>query len=143
MATFNRLDAYKETHIKTASGGKLILMIYDEAVRQLNIALEALENDNYKLDDVNNSIIKTQDLITELIVSLDFDKGGEIASSLFSLYMFFNQQLMEANITKDVELLKKVRIYLTDLRSAWIEVVGKAGIDSRHDGRTGGIDIAG
>ncbi len=143
MGTFNRLDAYKETHIKTASGGKLILMIYDEAIRQLDIALEALENNSYKMDNVSNSIIKTQDLITELIVSLDFEKGGEIASSLFSLYMFFNQQLMEANINKDADILKKIRTYLTDLRSAWIEVVGKAGIDNGNSGRTGGVNIAG
>ncbi len=143
MATFNRLSAYKETRIKTASGGKLILMIYDEAIRQLNIAQEDLENDSYKLDNVSNSIIKAQDLITELIVSLDFDKGGEIASSLFSLYMFFNQQLMDANFNKDIELLKKVRTYLTDLRSAWTEVVGKAGVSTGLGGRTGGINIAG
>ncbi len=143
MGTFNRLDAYKETHIKTASGGKLILMIYDEAIRQLDIAMESLENNSYKMDNVSNSIIKTQDLITELIVSLDFEKGGEIASSLFSLYMFFNQQLMDANINKDVDILKKIRIYLTDLRTAWTEVVGKAGIENGRDGRSGGINIAG
>ena len=143
MGTFNRLDAYKETHIKTASGGKLILMIYDEAIRQLDIAMESLENNSYKMDNVSNSIIKTQDLITELIVSLDFEKGGEIASSLFSLYMFFNQQLMDANINKDVDLLKKIRVYLTDLRTSWTEVVGKAGIENGHAGRSGGINIAG
>ena len=143
MGTFNRLDAYKETHIKTASGGKLILMIYDEAIRQLDIAMEALENSRYKMDNVSNSIIKTQDLITELIVSLDFEKGGEIASSLFSLYMFFNQQLMDANINKDVDILKKIRIYLTDLRTAWTEVVGKVGTSNEHDGRSGGVNIAG
>ncbi len=143
MGTFNRLNAYKETHIKTASGGKLILMIYDEAVRQLDIAMEALENGSYKMDSVNNSIIKTQDLITELIVSLDFEKGGEIASSLFSLYMFFNQQLMEANIKKDPELLKKVRVYLTDLRGAWTEVVAKAGSENGLNERSGGVNIAG
>lgn len=143
MGTFNRLNAYKETHIKTASGGKLILMIYDEAVRQLDIAMEALENESYKMDSVNNSIIKAQDLITELIVSLDFEKGGEIASSLFSLYMFFNQQLMEANIKKDPELLKKVRVYLTDLRGAWTEVVAKAGSENGLNGSSGGVNIAG
>ena len=143
MSTFNRLDAYKETHIKTASGGKLIIMIYDEAVRQLDLALEALKNDNYKLDDVSNSIIKTQDLVTELIVSLDFEKGGDIASSLFSLYMFFNQQLMDANINKDVDVLTKIRDYLIDLRSAWNQVVGKAGVVNGQDERIGGINIAG
>jgi flagellar secretion chaperone FliS len=143
VSTFNRLDAYKETHIKTASGGKLILMIYNEAVRQLDIALESLEGKGKKLDNVSNSIIKTQDLITELIVSLDFDKGGEIASSLFSLYMYFNQQLMEANMSKDVEILKKVKIYLIDLRTAWTQAVAKSGAGSSHDGRSGGVNIAG
>ncbi|MCK5153207.1 MAG: flagellar export chaperone FliS [Spirochaetales bacterium] len=143
MSTFNRLDAYKETHIKTASGGKLILMIYNEAVRQLDIALEAIENKSNKLDSVSNSIIKTQDLITELIVSLDFEKGGEIANSLFSLYMFFNKQLMEANMSKDVKILKNVRTYMVDLKSAWTQAVAAAGIENNYDGRSGGINIAG
>ncbi len=141
MSTFNRLDAYKETHIKTASGGKLILMIYNESVRQLNIALESIENN--KLENASNSIIKTQDLITELIVSLDFEKGGEIANSLFSLYMFFNKQLMEANINKDVDIIKNIKTYLVDLKSAWTQAVAAAGMANSHDGRSGGINIAG
>ncbi len=143
MSTFNRLDAYKETHIKTASGGKLILMIYNEAVRQLDIALEAIENKNNKLESASNSIIKTQDLITELIVSLDFEKGGEIANSLFSLYMFFNKQLMEANMNKDVKILKNIKTYLMDLKSAWTQAVAAAGMENSHNGRSGGINIAG
>ncbi len=143
MSTFNRLDAYKETHIKTASGGKLILMIYNEAVRQLDIALEAIENKSNKFESASNSIIKTQDLITELIVSLDFEKGGEIANSLFSLYMFFNKQLMEANMNKDVTILKNIKTYLIDLKSAWTQAVAAAGMENSHDGRSGGINIAG
>ena len=143
MSTFNRLDAYKETHIKTASGGKLILMIYNEAVRQLDFALESIMDKNNKLEDASNSIIKTQDLITELIVSLDFEKGGEIASSLFSLYMYFNKQLMEANMNKDVDILKNIKTYLIDLKSAWTQVVASAGVDSGYDGRSGGVNIAG
>ena len=142
MSTFNRLDAYKETHIKTASGGKLILMIYNEAVRQLDIALEVIEKDGNNLESASNSIIKTQDLITELIVSLDFEKGGEIANSLFSLYMFFNKQLMEANMNKDVVILKNIRTYLVDLKSAWTQAVAASGMES-NSGRSGGINIAG
>lgn len=141
MSTFNRLDAYKETHIKTASGGKLILMIYNEAVRQLDFALESIEDS--ELENASNSIIKSQDLITELIVSLDFEKGGEIANSLFSLYMFFNKQLMEANINKDVEIIKNIKTYLVDLKSAWTQAVTAAGKVNSQDGRSGGINIAG
>ena len=142
VSTFNRLDAYKETHIKTASSGKLILMIYNEAVRQLDIALEAIENKSNKLESASNSIIKTQDLITELIVSLDFEKGGEIANSLFSLYMFFNKQLMEANMNKDTVILKNIRTYLIDLKSAWTQAVAAAGME-KNIGSPGGINIAG
>ena len=143
MSTFNRLDAYKETHIKTASGGKLILMIYNEAVRQLEIALESIENKSNKLESASNSIIKTQDLITELIVSLDFERGGEIANSLFSLYMFFNKQLMEANLNKDVVIIKNIKTYLVDLKSAWTQAVTAAGTNNSYDGRSGGVNIAG
>jgi flagellar protein FliS len=141
VGTFNRLDAYKETHIKTASGGKLILMIYNEAVRQLDLALESIENK--KLENASSSIIKTQDLITELIVSLDFEKGGEIANSLFSLYMFFNKQLMEANMTKDVNILKNIKIYLVDLKNAWTQAVAASGMDNGSNGRSAGVNIAG
>lgn len=143
MSTFNRLDAYKETNIKTASGGKLILMIYNEAVRQLDIALDSIENKSSNLESASNSIIKAQDLITELIVSLDFEKGGEIANALFSLYMFFNKQLMEANMNKDVKIIRNIRLYLIDLKSAWTQAVAVAGMENNYDGRSGGINIAG
>ena len=140
MSTINRLNAYKETHIKTASGGKLIVMIYDEAVRQLGLAIEYLETGSPKLDSVSNAIIKTQDLITELMVSLDFEKGGEIASNLFSLYMFFNRQLMEANVKKDAEILKRVHSFVADLRDAWHQAIGKTSVKGQI---SGGVNIAG
>ncbi len=140
MSTINRLNAYKETHIKTASGGKLIILIYDEAVRQLDYAIEILESGTPRLDSVSNAIIKTQDLITELMVSLDFEKGGEIAGNLFSLYMFFNKQLMEANVKKDAGILKRIHTYVSDLRDAWHQVVTKTPVKGKA---SGGINIAG
>ncbi len=140
MSTVNRLNAYKETHIKTASGGRLIIMIYDEAVRQLDYAIEALEGKPQKFDLASNAIIKTQDLITELMVSLDFEKGGEIAQNLFSLYMFFNRQLMDANVKKDVAMLKSVLGFVSDLRDAWHQAINKTSVKGQT---SGGINIAG
>ena len=37
----NPLNAYRETKIKTASQGRLIVMLYDEAIKQLDIAIGA------------------------------------------------------------------------------------------------------
>jgi len=140
VSTVNRLNAYKETHIKTASGGRLIIMIYDEAVRQLDYAMEVLGSSNPRFDLASNAIIKTQDLITELMVSLDFEKGGDIAQNLFSLYMFFNKQLMEANVKKDVDILKNVRRLVSDLRDAWHQAINKTQVKGQS---SGGINIAG
>jgi len=118
----NPLKAYKETNIRTASQGKLIVMLYEEAIRQLDLAIQELENKTRKLDIVHNSIVKAQDIVTELMVSLDFEKGGEIAKNLLGLYLFFNRQLMEANVRKDSAMLRDVRKLLQELKDAWAQI---------------------
>jgi flagellar protein FliS len=116
------LKAYKETNIRTASQGKLIVMLYEEAIRQLDLAIQELENKTRKLDIVHNAIVKAQDIVTELMVSLDFEKGGEIAKNLLGLYLFFNRQLLEANVRKDPAMLKDVRKLLQELKDAWAQI---------------------
>jgi len=140
LAKINPLNAYKETKIRTASQGQLIIMIYDETIRQIDLAVEALGTGNRRLDAVHNAIVKAQDLITELTVSLDFDRGGEIARGLFSLYMFFRQHLTEANIKKSPEMLGNVRSMLGELREAWVQI-SKTGIEV--DAARSGVNIAG
>ena len=140
MSNLNPLNAYRETNIKTASQGKLIIMLYDEAIKHLKSSVQMIENQEQKMDNINNSIIRAQEMITELMVSLDFEKGGEIAQTLFSLYMFFNRQLMEANLKKDPEPLKQVAEMMGELRDAWIQVVQK---ERGGTERRGGVNIAG
>jgi flagellar protein FliS len=136
----NKLNAYRETHIKTASQGQIIIMLYDEAIRQLDKAVELLKEGTKRYDQVNNAVIRAQDMVTELMVSLDFDKGGDIAQGLFSLYMFFNQHMMEANLKKDAQMLRTVRGHLNELRGAWNQIVNKPGTGRQS---SGGINVAG
>ena len=139
MNKANPLNAYRETKIKTASQGKLIVMLYDEAIRQLSIASEALQKGKQNFDQANNAILKAQDIVTELIVSLDFERGGEIARGLFSLYSFFNQQLVQANLKKDVNSIYIIKDLLVELRAAW------ASIENLSSGAkpVAGVNIAG
>lgn len=138
----NPVKAYKETQIKTASQGKLIIMLYDEALRQIDTAATELASNTPSLDAVSNALVKAQDLVTELIVSLDFERGGEIARGLFSLYLFFNKQLIDANIRKDAEPLKEVHRMLTELRAAWVEIAGRVGT-GEIEKPIRGVNIAG
>ena len=137
----NPVDAYKQTRVRTASQGRVIVMLYDEAIRQLDIAVRALEQGVQSYDKVNTAVSKAQQIITELMVSLDFDKGGAFAQSMLNLYMFFNRQLSDANLNKKPEPCQKVRSFLAELREAWDE----AEKNTSYDGSAGpsGVNVAG
>lgn len=111
---------YKEVEIETASGLKLVVMLYAGAIRFLNMAKEGIEQ--RKLDIANNNIIKAQDIVSELMTSLNFD-AGEIANNLYSLYIYINRRLLEANIEKNTEILNEVIRLLVTLKDAWEEIL--------------------
>jgi flagellar protein FliS len=125
----NPLTAYRETRVKTASPGQLIVMLYDEAIKQSDTAMALLGPESKPrpedIERINASLGKVQDVITELMASLDFDAGGEIAKDLFALYVWFGREILEANIHKDGGRVKAVRAMLADLREAWAEAASK------------------
>lgn len=120
MLNKNPYNQYKTTQITTANQGKLIVMLYDGAIKFLTIALDNIEPKKY--DIVNNNIIKAQDIITELLLSLNMDEGGEISRNLFSLYMYFKKQLLEANIKKDPVIITHTIKLLKEMREAWDQI---------------------
>jgi flagellar protein FliS len=143
---YNALSVYKETRIRTASQGQLIVMLYDEAVKQLDKALELLglnnsgKRDPSRIEVIGKAIIKARDIITELMVSLDFDQGGEIAQNLFALYTWFNKELMEAHMSVDMARITVVRNMVNELRGAWVETSAKTSAEGRP---VEGVNIAG
>ena len=132
---------YRETQIKTASKGKLVVILYDGLLRFLDLALENMPRK--KFDVVNNNILKAQDIITELIMSLNME-AGDISQKLFSIYTFFNKMLIEGNMKKDPKPILFVRKMVAELRDAWNQIANKGGTPDIEDmKKEGGIDIAG
>ena len=148
MAYNNALSTYKETRIKTAGQGQLLMMLYDEAVKQLDRALELLELNNSgkkdpgRIELIGKAINKTQDIVTELMVSLNFDQGGDIAKNLFALYTWFNRELMDASIKQDAARIITVRSMLNELRTAWHEIAAKNAVET-PDREVVGVNLAG
>ena len=124
-------------------------MLYDEAIKHLDRGLELMipEREGKKnpgnIEKISKSILKAQEIITELTVSLDFEKGGEIAKNLFSLYTWFNKELLEANIVHDTRRITSVRNQVSELRSAWAEIAAKSGLEETSSQVVTGINIAG
>ena len=116
-------NAYRDTNVKTASQGRLIVLLYEGAVKQLTLA-NSMFDKNGKLpvrsiEAFGKAILKAQEIITELQVSLDMEKGGEIAKNLMSLYIFFNKELTETNISKDQKRLEPIMKMISDLCESW------------------------
>jgi flagellar protein FliS len=148
LAYNNALSSYKETRIKTASQGQLVIILYDEAVKQLNRALDLLELNNSvkkepaRIEQISKAVMKTEEIITELMVSLDFEQGGEISKNLFALYTWFNRELLEANIAQDIKRMMTVRDMLVNLRGTWNEIISKANVETGNREAVG-LNIAG
>jgi flagellar secretion chaperone FliS len=138
----NPFDQYKKTQIATANQGKLIVMLYDGAIKFLNIAIENMNPKTY--DVVNTNIIKAQDIITELLLSLNMKEGGEISQNLFNLYMYFKKALLDANIKKDAELIRNVLKLVKELRDAWDKIsANESASDKANVGAKGNFSIEG
>ncbi|HHX01626.1 MAG TPA: flagellar export chaperone FliS [Firmicutes bacterium] len=114
------LQTYKQVQVSTASAGELILMLFDGAIRFANQALSCMEQSD--LAGANDKLLKAQDIVYELIVALNLEVG-EIARNLYRLYMFINQLLIQANVSKDPKLVQQAVGMLTELRTMWHEVV--------------------
>ncbi|MBU1076961.1 MAG: flagellar export chaperone FliS [Spirochaetes bacterium] len=117
----NPYDKYKETQIKTANQGKLIVMLYDGAIKFLNQAKEFI--DKNEIEEAHNKIVRSQDIIMELLLSLNMS-AGEIAHKLYNLYLYMNKRLMESNINKDKKPIDEVLTMLLDLKDVWTQISG-------------------
>jgi flagellar secretion chaperone FliS len=112
---------YRQATVETASPGKLVVMLYDGAIRFLGEALEHLEKRKPK--ETHEAIIRTENILCELMTALDMERGGKIAENLLALYEFMHLRLVEANIHKDASRINDVLALLQDLRDAWAQAV--------------------
>ena len=124
MSTFNNYqNAYKKASVNTLDQNKLIIMLYDGAIKNSNFAVQYMESG--EIEKVHDSLIKTKNIVTELLATLNMDQGGEIAKNLKSLYSYMFSQLVEANMEKKSEPVLTVIDLLKELRGAWVQIKEK------------------
>ena len=127
MSDINQRDSkkYKVSQIETADSGKLIVILYEEAIRSINVAMDKMHYKTYDL--VNSNLIKAIDIVSELRNSLDMKAGGEIAERLDAIYEYLLRELKKANIEKNAKPLEHVKKILVDLLASWKTVVSTSG----------------
>ena len=114
-------NEYRHNEVATSSQGKLIIMMYEGALKCTTMALEGIDSKDLVKKGIY--INKTHDIINELSCALDMKKGGDVARKLESLYQFILHQLTLANVKSDPKALKSIVKVLTPLMGAWKELL--------------------
>ncbi len=120
LAANNGYEKYKKVDVSTASQNRLIVMLYDGAIKFLETSCAAIDKKHGE-EEAHNNILKAQEIIYELLSSLNYE-AGDIANRLASIYTYMNQKLTEGNISKTKPPLLEVIRYLKELKTAWESV---------------------
>ena len=112
---------YKTSAIQSASREKILLMLYEGAIRFTKMAIIACEKKDIAERGIN--IGRAFDIIMELNNTLDHKIGGPIAANLEQLYMFMTDQLTKANVSGDPEPLRSVVKVLETLYDGWVKAI--------------------
>ena len=131
---------YRQVQIKTANKGNLILLLYRGAIKFMKKAIEQLESKD--LEGKGNSLMRAQDIVLELMYSLDDKMLGErnpLAVNLQSLYLYAYRRLVYANVHMDVEPIEEVIALLQNLQDAWEKVVANEGDGANDAPPDGGV----
>lgn len=121
----NPWKSYQQVATQTAPPGQLVLMLYEGCIRFLNCALSGFEIDDpaQMNQTISNNIIRAQDIIFELNVTLNIEAGGELAMTLRRLYDYMDRRLMQANLRKDDGIIREIVGRVAVLRDAWSQML--------------------
>ena len=117
--TYQALNKYKQNTVTTATPEELTLMLYDGAIKFMNIGKYSIENKD--IERRHTSLIRAQDIINELNHSLNMDYA--ISEELRELYDFVSSRLVDANIGKDIVAIEDALGIVHEMRDTWKEVM--------------------
>ncbi len=121
----NGHDAYLESRVLSADPIELVNMLYQggmQAVREARLHLA-----EGRIAERSREITKACQIVIELAVSLDHERGGEISRRLALLYDYMHRRLLEANMRQSDEPLADVLGLLSTLAEGWEGIRTPAG----------------
>ena len=114
------LSTRATSSVHDASPHKLIALLFDACLERLAVTKGAMERKELK--QKAESLKKAIDIIVRLQASLDFERGGQVATRLDDLYTFCTNRLALANVTNDSEMINEVYRVIAELKQGWSEI---------------------
>lgn len=117
--SMNPYQQYKNNEVMTVNPAKLTLMLYDGAIKFINLGIEGVENKD--IEKKSNYLLRAQEIITELQSTLD--GRVPIAKEFDRLYTYIKELLVQGNIKCDIEKLEEARYLVREFRDMWNQVM--------------------
>jgi len=117
LSDYNPYQAYVEGSVSSQHPMRLVVALYDGALEATRNAGRCLESGD--IWGRSKAVNKALALLTELLVSLDYEKGGEISLSLKRLYGYMQTRLIEAHARQTAEPFREVEKLLGTLIEGW------------------------
>ncbi|UPA18026.1 flagellar export chaperone FliS [Borrelia sp. MN22-0132] len=119
-------EIYKKTQINTSSPISILVMLYEKAIQDLELAKEFYKSkDLTSTAKADEKVYHAQDIIIELMSTLNFEDGGDISNNLFSIYSFLNKTLENVTLEKNRDNIQEVLKHLKNLHTAWKALLKK------------------
>lgn len=126
MYSKNPYEQYKSNSITTAGPGEMVVLLFEGCWKFLKKAKEAIiEKD---ISGANENLIKAQNILTELMSTLDFKY--QISKDLFDIYEFMYNELVQINIHKDAERLEPIIKLVYEYYETWKQAAKQARIEN-------------
>ena len=124
----NPYAQYQNSRILTASPAELTLMLYEGAIKFGNMAIMGMKQKDIEKAHVN--LKKVQRIVAEFRATLDMKYP--VAQDFDRIYVYLEERMTEANLTKDPEIMEEVVRHLRSMRDTWKEVMR---LNKVHEGK--------
>ncbi len=108
---------YRQTQVLTTSSIQLIVLLYDSAIQAVELAGDGIARRHQS--DKARFLGRAVAIVGELSSVLDFERGGEVAKSLYRLYDYMLTEITQANLRNDSRHLDGPLRCLKEMRGAW------------------------
>ena len=112
--------AYHQTSVQTSDQLTLIVMLYDGMLRYLRKAHTCIEVQD--IEGAHNYLMRSKDIVNELLSTLRVEKAGEVGGNLRDLYLYMFRRILEANLNKDPQSVQDVLRIAGTLRQGWLQI---------------------
>lgn len=110
---------YKQNSVLTATPADLTLQLYTGLLKFMKLALSGLEQGDIQI--TNTNLIKSQDILRELLCTLDLKYP--LAQNMAAMYEYMLERLIQANVSKDKEMIVEVIGYTEEFRNTWYQAM--------------------